>query len=71
MDFDDYTIPVPHHWTSEDALHVVQFLNDIVQAIWTLHGDGMNEILRCPSARYDDPSPWPAVEPRPKNDLPF
>ena len=70
MNFDDYTIPVPHHWTGEDALTVVQFLQEIIQAIWVLHGVGMNELLRCPSLRHEE-SPWPAIEPRPDDDMPF
>lgn len=70
---DDHTVVIPHHWNAENALHVVQFLHEIIQAIWNLYGDGMNEILDCPSVRYETEPSWPSVETRPDipDDWPF
>ena len=45
MNPDDYSIIVPHHWTSEEALAVVRFLDEVSRAIWNLHGDAMLAIL--------------------------
>ena len=45
MNLNDYTITVPHHWSSEEALTFVAFLDQVAQAIWSLHGDGMMAVL--------------------------
>ena len=42
----DYTIVVPHDWSGEEALTVVDFLERIVQAIWNLHNDTMMVAMR-------------------------
>lgn len=42
----DYTIIVPHDWSGEEALTVVDFLEQIVQAIWNLHNDSMIVAMR-------------------------
>ena len=42
----DYTIVVPHDWSGEEALTVVGFLEQIVQAIWNLHNDSMLVAMR-------------------------
>ena len=71
---DDHTVVLPHDWSANDALNVVQFLHTIIEAIWNLYGDGMNEILHCPSVRYETESNWPSVETHPNypdGDWPF
>ena len=67
MNVKDHTIPIPHHWSSEDALNVVQLLDGIISAIWHLHGDGMREILQCPSLRCPDAPDWDSLDPAPKD----
>lgn len=42
----DYTIVIPHDWSSEEALTVIYFLEQITQSIWNLHGEGMTAALR-------------------------
>ena len=45
MQLNDYTIHVPYHWSSDEALTFVRFLEELTQAIWNLHGEGMASIL--------------------------
>lgn len=73
MNLNDYTINVPHHWSSEEALTVVGFLDELVQVIWSLHGDGMLAVLHrsrrtchcSPASSQHSPPCDPA------DDLPF
>ncbi len=39
-------IPIPEHWSADDALGVAAFLEDIVHAIWGIHGDAMGRRLQ-------------------------
>jgi hypothetical protein len=39
-------IPIPQHWTADEALGVAAFLEDIVHAIWDTHGDAMGRRLQ-------------------------
>ena len=38
---------IPHHWTSHEALTFVRFLEELTQAVWDLHGEGMSAILQA------------------------
>lgn len=42
----DTTISIPHHWSGEDALLVVGFLEEIARSICHLHGDAMMAAMR-------------------------
>lgn len=39
-------IPIPEHWGAEEALRVAAFLEDVVRAIWDVHGRVMNQRLQ-------------------------
>jgi hypothetical protein len=36
---------VPEDWTGEEALHMVNALNQAIEAIWKVHGEAMADIL--------------------------
>lgn len=36
---------IPSDWTSDEALLVASFLQEIIDAIWIVHGDGMDRLL--------------------------
>lgn len=61
---------IPHHWTSEEATTVIQFLYQIADAIWEVHGDGIIELAgrASPAAPYERPCPPVASF---DDDLPF
>ena len=49
---------IPDHWSAEQALDIIDFLENLVDAIWMRHGWMMRAVLR---ERYEpiDPSPIP------------
>lgn len=49
-------VTIPSHWTGEDALSVVGFLEEILRAIWRAHGDQMADVLN------PDRAPGPALQ---------
>ena len=60
------TIQIPDHWTAEEALIVVNFLDDILTAIWDVHDQQMARILQreCeqPPEDLEDPDdPFPEI----------
>ena len=50
---------IPHHWTSEEATAVIQFLDQIADAIWDVHGDGIIELSGRVSPAAPDECPCP------------
>jgi hypothetical protein len=38
-------VTIPAHWTAEQALSMVAFLEDVIRAIWREHGDHMAPLL--------------------------
>ena len=50
-------VPIPEHWTAEEALGIVAFLEGIVEAIWFVHGRQMGYHLRDKSPPVDPPDP--------------
>jgi hypothetical protein len=38
-------VTIPRHWTGEEALTTVAFLEEIIRAIWRAHGDEMGEVM--------------------------
>lgn len=36
---------VPRGWSAEQALRAVQLLNQVIAAIWCVHGEGMGKIV--------------------------
>lgn len=41
---------VPQHWTVQQAIEVTDFLAELIEAIWELHGDRMAQHLRLVAA---------------------
>jgi hypothetical protein len=41
-------LPVPPHWTGEQAFEVVEFLDQMIRAIWTVHGKKMEHVWNFP-----------------------
>ena len=39
-------IPIPEHWGAEEALRVAAFLEDVVRAVWDVHGRAMSQRLQ-------------------------
>ncbi len=33
---------IPSHWSADDAVLVTSFLQEIIDAIWLVHGEGMS-----------------------------
>jgi len=66
---------IPDHWTGDEALTFVAFLEEVIQAVWSLHGHGMATRLRraeeqstlgycrCPPAMNPLYVPDPADDP--------
>ena len=55
------TIDIPDYWSTEQALAIYEFLDEIQQRIWDYYGPDLTEMLsseRCanidPSARIDE-----------------
>jgi hypothetical protein len=38
-------VTIPTHWTGEEALDVVGFLEKVIHAIWRAHGGSMGQVL--------------------------
>lgn len=60
-------VPIPAHWTGEQALIVVELLDALTSAIWAAHGDDIEHTLGCRT---------PTTQPKPADlsdlsDLPF
>ena len=55
-------IPIPEHWTADEALEVVEFLEQIVGAIWNHHGWMMREALRLQYEPAEPPLEIDATE---------
>lgn len=52
-------ITIPDHWTPDDALAVVSFLQRIVEAVWAAHGRAMNYRLhQVYAAEYPNVIPF-------------
>jgi len=56
--------PIPTYWSGDQALEVVDFLAQLIAAIWRIHGDKM--YLAAHSLK-----PGPASPPPDTSDLPF
>ena len=41
------TAPIPLDWNPGDALLVADFLQEIIDTIWIVHGDSMDRILHA------------------------
>jgi len=51
-------VTIPRHWSAEQALSVVRFLDDVIRAVWRQHGEEMAacmEYLRAPPSEMTDP----------------
>ena len=40
------TIKIPTQWTADEALTVAYFLENIIEAIWDIHGHQMSRYLQ-------------------------
>ena len=40
-----FTLPLPEHWTPEQALAVYELLNDLADAIWRCYEIPLTELL--------------------------
>lgn len=52
-------VTIPRHWSAEQALSVVAFLDDVIRAIWREHGEQMADVLRrdvCRPVEETEPS---------------
>lgn len=45
-DLPRYAAPIPLDWSPDDALVVETFLQEILDTIWRVHGDGMDRLLQ-------------------------
>ena len=50
-----FTLPLPDHWTPEQALSVYELLNDLADAIWSRYEIPLTELL-APDIHPDDGS---------------
>jgi hypothetical protein len=66
---------IPDDWTTDEAIAVVAFLEHVISAIWSAHGDKMGDRLLDPTQW----TPWPppdldvacTAEDDPEDDIPF
>ncbi len=42
-----FTLPLPDHWTPEQALVVYELLNDLAETIWNRYEIPLIELLTC------------------------
>jgi hypothetical protein len=42
----DVSVLIPATWTPEQALAVLELLNKLRDALWTIHGDRIQELLQ-------------------------
>jgi hypothetical protein len=60
------SVQIPTHWSGEQALSMVAFLDELIRSIWSRHGEEMAEVLRR------DRAPTPSTDPGPAQEvLPF
>ena len=50
-------VPIPAHWTGEEALSMAGFLESIIRAIRRAHGDEMSEVMMRDHCPPPDPEP--------------
>ena len=61
-------VTIPRHWSAEQALSVVAFLDDVIRAIWREHGEQMADVLRRDACRsVEETEPYRLDD----DDLPF
>jgi len=63
-----FTLPLPDHWTPEQALVVYELLNDLAETIWNRYEIPLIELLTCELDQdntsqydlfdFDDPIPF-------------
>jgi len=63
-----FTLPLPDHWTPEQALVVYELLNDLAEAVWNRYEIPLIELLTCELEQdntsqldlfdFDDPIPF-------------
>ena len=51
------SVLIPAEWTPEQALAVLELLNDLRDALWALHGDRIQEHLQQQQASADSITP--------------
>lgn len=52
-----FTLPLPDHWSPEQALAVYELLNDLAEAIWNRYQVPLIEQLTCELDQADDAQP--------------
>lgn len=48
----EHTVIVPHDWSDEEALIVVQFLEAVTQSVWNLYGDRVTAAMHRHNAAF-------------------
>jgi len=48
---------IPTYWTGEQALEIVDFLEQIIHAIWLVHGSSMTRAVDRTSTELDKVDP--------------
>lgn len=66
-------VTIPAHWTAEQASSICDFLHDLIEALWNVHGDKMaaeyaRASLTDDSAERDD---YTELEDIPAEDIPW
>jgi len=72
--YSDPAVLIPEHWSAEEALVVVSFLQRITDAIWAAHGHDMASTLyRCDDLSHGAPLNLPRTHSSTPqdDDLPF
>ncbi len=44
--------PIPTYWSGEQALEVVDFLDQLINCIWWIHGKKMTRAAQFPPGQY-------------------
>lgn len=53
---------IPTHWSAEEALTIVNFLQQLIDAIWQVHGVRMGQHLRELYDSMEDYAPPPPLD---------
>lgn len=55
-------IPIPRHWTAEQADAVCEFLHDIISVIWEVHENALIEMYHRQKTTSDRKTDMPAID---------
>ncbi len=47
-------LPIPEHWSAEQAAAVHEFLEQLLAAVWSVHGENIVRLYEAELLRHDE-----------------